>query len=51
MQYEYNYHIDDLPDDLILKGDIAVDTEAMGINIIEIGFALYNWQTNLVISI
>ena len=32
MQYEYNYHIDDLPDDLILKGDIAVDTEAMGLN-------------------
>ena len=32
MQHKYSYHMDDLPDGLILKGDIAVDTEAMGLN-------------------
>ena len=32
MQHQYNYHIDDLPSELTLKGDIAVDTEAMGLN-------------------
>ena len=29
---QYNYHIDDLPNGLALEGDIAIDTEAMGLN-------------------
>ena len=29
---QYSYHIDDLPNSLVLEGDIAVDTEAMGLN-------------------
>ena len=32
MELGYNYHIDDLPKDLVLKGDLAIDTEAMGLN-------------------
>jgi ribonuclease D len=32
MKITYNYHINDLPDGLELEGDIAVDTEAMGLN-------------------
>jgi ribonuclease D len=32
MEYEYSYHVDDLPKGLVLKGDLAVDTEAMGLN-------------------
>ena len=32
MQYNYKYHIDDIPSDLDLKGDLAIDTEAMGLN-------------------
>ena len=32
MQYEYKYHIDDIPGNLNLKGDLAIDTEAMGLN-------------------
>lgn len=27
------YHKYDLPDGIVLKGDIAIDTEAMGLNI------------------
>ena len=32
MQYDYKYHIDDIPGNLNLKGDLAIDTEAMGLN-------------------
>jgi ribonuclease D len=32
MKINYNYHINDLPQDTIINGDIAVDTEAMGLN-------------------
>ena len=32
MQYDYKYHIDDIPNNVLLKGDIAIDTEAMGLN-------------------
>ena len=32
MELGYNYHVDDLPKDLVLKGDLAIDTEAMGLN-------------------
>ena len=32
MQYNYEYHIDDIPNNLELKGDLAIDTEAMGLN-------------------
>ncbi len=32
MQYDYKYHIDDIPGNLKLKGDLAIDTEAMGLN-------------------
>jgi ribonuclease D len=32
MKISYNYHVNDLPDDLTIEGDIAVDTEAMGLN-------------------
>lgn len=29
-----NYHINDLPDNVVLHGDLAVDTEAMGLKLI-----------------
>ncbi|WPX96235.1 ribonuclease D [Candidatus Bandiella euplotis] len=32
MQYEYQYHIGDLPGDIVLTGSLAIDTEAMGLN-------------------
>jgi len=32
MQCHYNYHIDDISHDVSLKGDLAIDTEAMGLN-------------------
>ncbi|WP_236869954.1 ribonuclease D [Candidatus Bandiella numerosa] len=32
MQYDYKYHIDDIPGNLNLKGDLAIDTEAMGLS-------------------
>jgi len=32
MQHNYNYYVNDIPNDLELKGDLAVDTEAMGLN-------------------
>jgi ribonuclease D len=32
MQYDYKYHIDDIPGNINLKGDLAIDTEAMGLN-------------------
>ena len=32
MQCYYNYHIDDISHDVSLKGDLAIDTEAMGLN-------------------
>lgn len=32
MKVSYNYHINDLPDDIVISGDIAIDTEAMGLN-------------------
>ena len=28
-----HYHINDLPDDLMLQGDLAIDTEALGLNV------------------
>ena len=31
MEYNYKYYIDDTPNHLELKGDIAIDTEAMGL--------------------
>jgi ribonuclease D len=31
MSYEYTYHMDDLGSDVTLKGDLAIDTEAMGL--------------------
>ena len=32
MQYNYKYHVDDIHSNLELKGDLAIDTEAMGLN-------------------
>ena len=32
MNITYNYHLNDLPDDLDFYGDIAIDTEAMGLS-------------------
>ena len=31
---EIKYHIGDLPDDVILQGDLAIDTETMGLNLL-----------------
>lgn len=28
-----NYHVEDLPNDVVFKGSVAVDTEAMGLNV------------------
>jgi len=32
MKVTYSYHLNDLPKSLIISGDIAIDTEAMGLN-------------------
>lgn len=32
MQHEYKYHINDISANVKLKGDLAIDTEAMGLN-------------------
>ena len=32
MEHDYYYHIDDIPNNISLQGNVAIDTEAMGLN-------------------